>query len=70
MRIGELELRVRPTSIGTPELELELGWETEIPVDTAALELHGTTTERLERDDVELLRGACEAFLEGRPLPR
>lgn len=70
MRIAGLELLVSATAIGTPELELRLEYVAELRAEGETLTLNGTTNEQLERGDVELLRDACEAFLEGMPLPR
>lgn len=79
MRLGEgLDVRVRQAGIGTPELVLTLPWRRRLSVATDDLEddgngeteLSGTTLEALERAGVEQLREACDAFLEGRTLPR
>lgn len=70
MRLGNrLELRVvaQPERWGTPALELRLeGLELAEPAGVGEACL--VPRDRLERDDVEALRDACEDFLAGRPL--
>lgn len=74
MRVGHgIELNVRQRlADGTPTLEVRLPWAFHVAaadVGKDGAELAGTTAERLDRDEVERLREACEDFLAGRPLP-
>lgn len=64
MKVGRLTLTVsqRPATGGVPELTL---WRPDVTVAQCAGE---APIERLDRDDVEQLREACDDFLAGRPL--